>query len=48
MPRQHTHHSRITHQFHGDFPQRLVRFKNDRPTGGIIRYSESGLLSIPP
>ena len=27
MPRQRTHHSRITYVFPGDFPQRLVRFK---------------------
>ena len=27
MPRQHTHHSRITHQFPADFGERLVRFK---------------------
>ena len=27
MPRQRTHHSRITHVFPDDFPQRLVRFK---------------------
>ena len=29
MPRQHTHHSRITYVFPGDFPQRLVRFKEE-------------------
>ena len=29
MPRQHTHHSRITYVFPDDFPQRLVRFKEE-------------------
>ena len=27
MPRQRTHHTRITHGFPDDFPQRLVNFK---------------------
>ncbi len=29
MPRQHTHHSRITYDFPDDFPQCLVRFKQE-------------------
>ena len=29
MPRQRTHHSRITYVFPEDFPQRLVRFKEE-------------------
>ena len=29
MPRQRIHHSRITYDFPGDFPQRLVRFKEE-------------------
>ena len=29
MPRQHTHHSRITYVFPDDFPQRLRRFKEE-------------------
>ena len=29
MPRQQTHHSRITYVFPDDFPQRLVRFKEE-------------------
>ena len=29
MPRQRTHHSRRTYDFPGDFPQRLVRFKEE-------------------
>ena len=29
MPRQYTHHSRITYVFPDDFPQRLVRFKEE-------------------
>ena len=29
MPRQHTHHSRITYVFPDDFPRRLVRFKDE-------------------
>ena len=29
MPRQHTHHSRMTYDFPADFPQRLVRFKEE-------------------
>ena len=29
MPRQRTHHSRITYVFPGDFPQRLKRFKEE-------------------
>ena len=29
MPRQHTHHSRRTYVFPGDFPERLVRFKEE-------------------
>ena len=29
MPRQRTHHSRITYDFPEDFPQRLVRFKEE-------------------
>ncbi len=29
MPRQRIHHGRITCQFPGDFPQRLVRFKEE-------------------
>ena len=29
MPRQHTHHSRRTYVFPGDFSERLVRFKEE-------------------
>ena len=29
MPRQYTHHSRITHAIPDDFPQRLVRFMEE-------------------
>ena len=29
MPRQRTHHSRRTYVFPDDFPQRLVRFKEE-------------------
>ena len=29
MPRQRTHHSRKTYDFPDDFPQRLVRFKEE-------------------
>ena len=29
MPRQHTHHSRRIYDFPDDFPQRLVRFKEE-------------------
>ena len=29
MPRQRTHHSRITYVFPDDFPQRLERFKEE-------------------
>ena len=29
MPRQHTHHSRITYVFPDDLPRRLVRFKDE-------------------
>ena len=29
MPRQRTHHSRITHVFLSDFPQRLKRFQRE-------------------
>ena len=29
MPRQHTHHGRIVYVFPDDFPQRLVRFKEE-------------------
>ena len=29
MPRQRTHHSRRTYDFPDDFPQRLVRFKEE-------------------
>lgn len=29
MPRQRIHHSRITYDFPEDFPQRLVRFKEE-------------------
>ena len=29
MPRQRIHHSRITYVFPEDFPQRLVRFKEE-------------------
>ena len=29
MPRQLTHHSRITHQFSGDFSQRLKQFQRE-------------------
>ena len=29
MPRQHTRYSRIVYVFPGDFPQRLVRFKEE-------------------
>ena len=29
MPRQRTHHSRITYVFPDDFPQRLKRFKEE-------------------
>ena len=29
MPRQHTHHGRIVYVFPEDFPQRLVRFKEE-------------------
>ena len=29
MPRQSTHHSRITHRFSGDFSQRLKQFQRE-------------------
>ena len=29
MPRQHTHHGRMVYVFPEDFPQRLVRFKEE-------------------
>ena len=29
MPRQRTHHTRIVHVFMDDFPERLVRFKEE-------------------
>ena len=29
MPRQRIHHSRVTYDGPGDFPQRLVRFKEE-------------------
>ena len=29
MPRQRTHHSRVTYVFPDDFPQRLVRFQEE-------------------
>ena len=39
MPRQRIHHSRRTHVFPADFPQRLVRFKeeSDLPWAEIDR-----------
>ena len=39
MPRQRTHHSRRTYDFPDDFPQRLVRFKeeSDLPWAEIAR-----------
>ena len=39
MPRQRTHHSRRTYVFPDDFPERLVRFKeeSDLPWAEIAR-----------
>ena len=42
MPRQRIHHSRRTYDFPYDFPQRLVRFKDDAET--TRRWREKGVL----